>query len=79
MTMVAKGPKKHSNGSNISLPTMDFLMKGHVLGVKRIVGTRYHGDQMCCHGNQKREFGGSIRNFKAKTMSIRVQCWFGKG
>ncbi len=31
MTTVAKGPKKPSNGSNISLSTMDFLMKGHVL------------------------------------------------
>ncbi len=38
MTMVAKGNKKPSHDSNISLPTMEFLMKGHVLGRKRIAG-----------------------------------------
>ena len=38
MTTVAKGTKKPSHGSNMSLATMEFLMKGQVLGGKRIVG-----------------------------------------
>ncbi len=59
MTTVAKGTKKPSHGSNISLTTMEFLMKGQVLSGKRIVGYPLPWNQICCHGNQK-EFCGSI-------------------
>ncbi len=38
MATVAKGTKKRSNGSNISLLTIEFSMKGQVLVGKRIVG-----------------------------------------
>ncbi len=56
MTTVAKGTKKPSQGSNISLATMEFLMKGQVLGGKRIVGYLLPRKPIYCHGNQKIDF-----------------------
>ncbi len=54
MTTVAKGAKKPSHSSNMSLATMEFLMKGQVLGGKRIVGYPLPQKPICCHGNQKK-------------------------
>ncbi len=65
MATVAEGTKKPSHGSNMSLATIEFLMKGQVLDGKGIVGYPLPRKPICCHGNQKREFCGIILNFKA--------------
>ena len=73
MTTVAKGTKKPSHSSNMSLPTIEFLMKGQVLGGKGIVGYPLPWKPICCHGNQKSEFYGSMQNFKAYGYSVGLE------
>ena len=54
MATVAKGTKKPSHGSNMSLATIEFLTKGQVLDGKVIVGYPFPWKPICCHGNQKK-------------------------
>ena len=81
MATVAKGTEKPSRGSNISPVTMEFLMKGQVLGGKRIVWYLLPWKPNLLPWQPKTESCGSIRNFKAQAMriSVPVQCWFGEG
>ena len=73
MTTVAKGTKKPSHSSNMSLATIEFLLKGHFLGGKRDCGVPVTMEtKFVAMATKKKDSRGSIRNFKAKAMRIRV-------
>ncbi len=53
MTKVAKGNKKPSHSSNMSLATVEFLMKVKCWMGKVLWGTRYHGSQFVAMATKK--------------------------
>ncbi len=80
MATVAKGTKKPSHGSNISLTTTEVFNERSSVGLEKDCGVPVTMEtKFVAKATKKREFCESFQVLKSKAMSIRVQCWFRQG